>query len=475
MSTALETCRAALIDREAWLVGGALRDRLLGRPVLDVDLAVAGDVAAAAQAVRAASGRGAAAFALSDAHGGWRVVSADRAWHADLVPLAGGGLEADLRARDVTLNAMAVRLGDADPSAPAWPLVDPLGGEADLERGVLRACSPTAMTADPLRVVRLARLSCELGLAVEDATRAQARAAAPGLDGVAGERIFAELVRVLRSPDPVGGLELLAALDAERFVLPELTALRGVEQNRYHHADVHGHTLEVLEAAVRLSGAPGEVLGDDALDEPVRALLDEPLGDGLTRGDGLRLGCLLHDAAKPATQIRGDDGAVAGFPGHDRLGADVARSALERLRASEKVRAHVAALAREHLQLGWLVKHAPLDRGRRFDLFTRTEPVEVDVCLLSVCDRLATRGRKGDEATAAHLALARDVLPAAFAWRAGEGSPPPLIRGDDLARAVGREPGPWLADALREVARARYVGDVGTAQDAVALVGRSVR
>src|SRR5207249_2822983 len=186
------------------------------------------------------------------------------------------------------------------------------------------------------------------------------------------------------------GLELLSEVGATAAVLPELEALRGVEQSRYHHSDVYGHTLEVLAqtvalaGAVRAEGAPGQWPPPEQRAE-VAAVLAEPLADELTRGEALRWGALLHDVAKPLTRmIRPADGRVT-FIGHDSLGARVAREMLARLRTSERLRAHVAALVRHHLVLGFLV-HEPRPLARRavFAYLRQCSPVEVDVTLLSV-------------------------------------------------------------------------------------------
>jgi tRNA nucleotidyltransferase/poly(A) polymerase len=454
----IDAVREALGGERAWIVGGAVRDRLLGRrgAAEDVDVALDGDARGAAR--RIARAAGGAAFELSDAFGGWRVVGPGQAWQVDITPLMGGTLEADLAARDLTVNAMAEPLSGGD-------LVDPHGGRADLAARRLRMVSPAAFAADPLRVLRIARLGCELGFAAERETVTAAREHAPGLARVSPERVFAELKRIVVCDAAPAALALMDDLGATAVVLPELDALRGVEQNRYHHRDVHGHTVEVLEAAIALERDPAAALGA-ALADPVRGLLAEPLADGLTRGGGLRLGALLHDAAKPATRVELPGGRV-GFPRHDVDGAAMARAALERLRASERLRAHVAALTRHHLRLGFLVHEAPLDRRTLYRYLRDTAPVAADVTLLSVADRLATRGRNADEAIARHLELARAVLPEALADRSGP-APAPLVRGDALARALGIALGPRIGDLLDAIAEARFAGEVRTAEEAVA-------
>jgi poly(A) polymerase len=455
----IEVVREALGDARAWVVGGAVRDRLLGRRGADedVDVVLDGDAREAARRIaRAARG---AAFELSDVFGGWRVVGPGQAWQVDVQPLQGDSLEADLAVRDLTVNAMAEPLRGGD-------LVDPHRGRADLAARRLRMVSPAAFAADPLRTMRLARLAIDLGFTVEPDTAAAAHEHAAGLERVAPERTFAELKRIVVSDAALAGLALMDELALTPVVLPELDALHGVEQNPYHHLDVHGHTLEVLEQAIELERDPGAILGDD-LAEPVRALLSEPLADGLTRAGGLRFAALLHDAAKPATRIELPDGRI-GFPGHDVDGAAMARATLARLRASERLRAHVADLTRHHLRLGFLVHQMPLDRRAVYRYLRDTAPVAADVTLLSVADRLATRGRKADEAIARHVELSRRMLTAAFEERA-EVPPAPLLRGDQLARELGIAPGPRLGELLEAIAEARYAGEIATPEAAVAL------
>jgi putative nucleotidyltransferase with HDIG domain len=460
VSDPVATTRAALAGLDAWFVGGSVRDRLLERPTADLDLVVDGDVGAAARRLaRAVRGP---AFELSDEFGGWRVMAGDRAWHADLSPLRGGSLAADLALRDFTVNAIAEPLEGGE-------LVDPHGGAADVAARQLRAVGRHTFVDDPLRVVRLVRLAAELELDPQPATCDLARAAAPRVAAVAQERVFAELKRILAVSDVTGSLRRMDALGLTAAILPELAAMQGVQQNRYHHADVHGHTIEVLEQTLALQADPGAVFGEE-LAPAVRALLAEPLADEVDRGLALRLGALLHDAAKPATLAHRDDGTPT-FLGHDREGAQLARDVLTRLRASERLKAHVSALVRHHLRLGFLVHERPLSRRALYRYLKTCEPVEVDVTLLSVADRLATRGRKAGEAIAKHLELAREVLPEALAWRAA-GRRDPLVRGDVLARALGLEAGPELGRLLAAIDEARFAGEVSTPDEAIALAER---
>ncbi len=455
----LDLARAALAGREAWLVGGSVRDRLLERPQPDpdVDLVVAGDPESAAAAIRAAARRGTAAFPLSEEFGAWRVTGPDGGWQIDLSPLQGGSLEADLRQRDLTVNALAQPLAGG-------PTIDPTGGLEDLGARRLRMVAAAAFDADPLRVLRVARLAVELDFEVESATLDAARERAQRLDAVSAERVFAELRGVVAARDALSGLDLLDQLGATAVVLPELEALRGIDQTVYHHLDVYGHTREVLREAIALERDPAAVVGAGVAPS-VTALLSEPLADGLSRGGALRWGALLHDIAKPLTQTDLGDGRV-GFPHHDREGAAMSRAILGRLRASDRLCAHVAALARNHLRLGFLVHERPLGRRQVHRYLIACDPVAPDVTLLGIADRLATRGKGHEQAIERHLEVALPMLGDALAWHAA-GPPAPLVRGDELARALEIEPGPQLGELLAAIAEAQYAGEVTTAEQAI--------
>ncbi|HEX2234599.1 MAG TPA: HDIG domain-containing protein, partial [Thermoleophilaceae bacterium] len=450
----------ALAGERAWLVGGSVRDELLGRPVVDVDLAVAGDPERAARAL-ASELRG-PVFRLSEAFGAWRVIDRKAGRTYDFAPLQGDSIESDLAKRDFTVNAMARELhGDGE-------LIDPHGGRGDLDSRVLRVVGPRAYEEDPLRPLRLARLAAELGFAPEAETERLTREAAPRVTAAAPERTFAELRRLVIADGAVDGLRLSDRLGLLGAVLPELGALHGVEQSQYHHLDVFEHTVAVLERQIELEGRLDEVFGDSA--PPLRELLGEPLADELTRGQGLRFGALLHDVGKPATRGMRPDGRIT-FIGHDSLGEEMVRSLCRRLRTSERFSRFVEGLTRHHLVLGFLVRHAPLDRRVVYHYLKRTAPVEVEVTLLSCADRMATRGKNAERAIAAHLELARELMGEALAWRAS--GPPRLpLRGDELAEGLAIEPGPELGRLLAQLEEAAFAGEVGSRDEALELARR---
>jgi poly(A) polymerase len=453
---------------DAWIVGGAVRDELLGRPVRDVDVAVAGDPARAARAL--ATDLKGPVFRLSEAFGAWRVIDRRNRRVYDFAPLQGDSIEADLRRRDFTINAMArpVELAALGDELGGPDLIDPLGGRADVEAATLRVLGPEAYASDPLRALRLARFAAELGFAPDSETEQLTKTAAARVADAAGERVFGELRRLVIAPGALAGLELADRLGVLEAVLPELTALHGVDQSDYHHLDVYDHTLEVLARQIEVEGRLDELFGADA--QRLRHVLGERLGDELTRGEGLRFAALVHDIGKPVTRDVRGDGRVT-FMGHDAVGRQMVHDLCRRLRTSERFARFLGDLTRHHLVLGFLVHERPLDRAQVYRYLRRTSPVEVEVTVLSCADRLATRGRRADEATVVHLELARELMTAALDWH--EHGPPPVpLRGDELAAELGIEPGPELGRLLAELEQAAYAGEVETREQAIALARR---
>lgn len=456
-----EVRRALGAAEGVWVVGGAVRDAALGQHVEDLDLAVAGDPEPIARAIGRELGEH--AFELSAEFGTWRVAGAGGQGQVDVTSMRGAGIEEDLAHRDFTIGAVAVPLGGGE-------AVDPFAGLDDLEARLLRAVADTGFAADPLRLLRAARLAAELDLAIEPRTVVLAETAAARAAEPAGERQLAELKLLVGGGDPLRGLALLEELGLTAVVLPELEALRGVEQGPNHHLDVYDHTIAVLEHTLEVERDLPRFAGECAGE--VGALLAEPLADEMSRGTALRFGALFHDIGKPAT--RGERDGYVTFIGHDSTGAEVVDGICRRLRASRRLAQHLRGLTFHHLRLGFMVHEAPLPPRRVHDYLRATEPVTVDVTLLTVADRLSARGGgpfATEEIVEGHLALAGQMIAAALDWRR-DGPPQPLLRGDELAAELGIAAGPELGDLLAELEAAQYAGEISTRAEAVEFARR---
>jgi tRNA nucleotidyltransferase/poly(A) polymerase len=474
-------------DVEALLVGGAVRDGLLGRPLHDLDFVVAGDVAPLAAAVSRAL-RG--ALVLMDPERDiFRVVARynGQRFGIDFARRQGDSWDADLHARDFTVNAIAV---DA-----AGRYLDPLGGRDDLAAGRLRAASEGAFRADPLRTLRAVRLVAELGLVIEPETLAWIRRDAPLLPPVAAERIRDEFVRVLGAPGAARHLSTLDDLGLLAQVLPEVKTTQGVGQSPPHQWGVWAHTRRVVEAVERVLGwveenggmrrdvweleSPGWVWGDlDRELGPLRAglaaHLSRVVSDTRDRRFILKLSALLHDVGKPLTRSVGDDGRVH-FYQHESVGADLAVQRCQALRFSGDEIALVRTIVLHHLRPGHLAGAKKLTRRAVYRYFKATGEAGVEVGLLSLADMLATWG---PALPSRHWLRRLDVVGAllsAFFDQSEVVAPPPLINGRDLMATLELVPGPEVGRLLEAVREAQAAGEVKTREAALALAAKLKR
>jgi putative nucleotidyltransferase with HDIG domain len=456
-SAGLPDALAGIDAGPGWhLVGGAVRDLLTGRPVVDADIVVPADPEAAARGI--ARRLGGTPFPLSERHGAWRVVAPGRSVD---VTASRGTIEEDLAERDFTINAIALPLDGGEP-------VDPTGGRADLDARLVRAVSGRVFRDDPLRLLRLPRIAHELGFAIEPATLESARADAALAGRPSGERIYAELRRMLGSADPAAALRLVDDVGALEPVLPEVAGLRGVGQSTHHHLDVLDHTLHVVDCAADLGDHPEHYLPDHA--GAVRDALAVRIGDEMDARVGLRLGALFHDVCKPQTRAVDIESGRVSFMGHDREGALAAVAVLDRWHAANTVREYVRVLVAEHLRLGFMIRHRPLDRRAAHRYVRATAPYPIASIALSLADRLATRGRSSRQAhLRRHAETAEELI--GLVLDLERGHRPPLLRGDEIAELTGAS-GAAIGALVEALAEEQAAGAVTTREEAIAFVCR---
>lgn len=415
-----------------YLVGGALRDALLGRRSKDVDLVIPGDARAAS--ARWAEISGGSPVTLDAERGIFRVVEKEGDW-LDFCAMAGQNLEEDLRGRDFTVNAIAWSASEG------W--FDPLEGRRDLREGRLRACSEAIFDNDPLRMLRWPRLAAVTGLRPEPALRESTRARAPLLRRCSGERIREEFFALLAQSvaDWLPDLEELGLLFQ---VLPELRPCRGCTQNHYHHLDVLDHTFEVVRGLERLQAEQYAELGDPRLPE----LMAQTVTADRRRSTLLKMAALLHDVGKPETRWVQHDGRIR-FPGHAEKGVPTAERVSERLRLSNKERHFLVNLVRHHM-VPVLLPSQGADDLRVHRFLRDTEPYGLELLTMSRADVLATLGPAQSEYQLerhrlfAQLAVTQ-VLDEGDLYR-----PEVPLKGQELIR-LGLKPGPDIGRVLRKL------------------------
>ena len=462
---------AAARGVDAALVGGCLRDQLVGRAAVrrNVDIAVSRDAVALARAL--AEALGGTFVPLDDAQGTARVVTgagADRL-ELDLSDFRGPTLEEDLRRRDFTINAMAVRLPDwlARSTEPhGW--IDPLDGRKALAERRLTACFPETFRDDPLRILRAFRFAALLGFAFDAALAPLMRSAVDRLERVSGERIRDELLAIFEAPKAGWAVHELAALGALERIIPELAAGRGMAQGGYHHLDVLGHGLETVRQA-------DEILEDFAefsprFREPLRTYCGEELVAGRSRRSLIKLAGLLHDVGKPATRDVHPDGEIW-FLGHEHAGAQLASPIVERLRLSNREGQMVCQLVRHHLRPGFLSREPQLTR-RALYRFYKDLGDDGPACVLTWwSDRLATRGPSSNVAQIPQQRARTEEILEPYFFRAEEIiRPPRLLDGHRVMQEFRLTAGPKVGALLALVEEAQAEGRIRTVDEALSLL-----
>jgi len=459
---------------EAYIVGGFLRDALLGRDIRDVDLSIADDpLALGPELADAFDG---SYFPLAEERRMARVLLTQPNMYVDLLPLR-GDVESDLRERDFTIDAIAAPLDQA--AAGTAALIDPTGGRDDLRRRLVRVIGEEAFRADPLRPLRGARLAVELDFEVDPDTADLIRRHAPSLTQAAAERQRDELTRVLATPRAGQGLRLLDSLALLDRLLPELTESRGVEQPKEHHWDVFDHSLEVvarldiLLAEEEPRDRDGrrlwrELWGQIAWWDGGRAYFREEVLAERPRSAVLKLGGLLHDIAKPEAKTFDATGRMRFF-GHADVGAEKASRVLRRLHFSAREVALVQTMVKAHLRPIQMGQQGPPTGRALYRYFRDCGDAAIDTLFLSLADHLATVGpRVSISGWRHHVALVHYILTKRF-QEEEVASPVKLLGGDELMAELNLSPGPLVGRLLEAVREAQAAGEVSTREEALEL------
>jgi poly(A) polymerase len=427
----VRTLGAAFADAgyELAVVGGPVRDALLGRETHDLDFttnAMPDDILRIVTPVSTAQWDIGRAFGTIGARvqreqveiTTYRADSYDGVTRKPTVEF-GDAIESDLVRRDFTVNAMALQV-------PSVKLIDPTGGVEDLLAGILRTPVDPAVSFgdDPLRMLRAARFSAQLGFDVDEGTFDAITRLRETLTIVSPERIQSELVRLMQTDDPVRGIRVLVETGLMEEFLPEVSALRLEIDEHHHHKDVYEHSLTVLRQTIELEHArnPGEPA-------------DVPL----------RIAALLHDIGKPRTRKLEDGGTVT-FHHHDIVGARMAKKRLQALRFDTATTDAVATLIELHLRFFGYAEGAWTDAAvRRYvrdagDLLERLH-------ILTRADVTTRNKRKAGRLSAAYDDIESRI--AALREQEELDAIRPELDGNRIQEVLGIRPGREVGEAYR--------------------------
>ena len=452
---------------QLYLVGGFIRDVLLGRNSKDVDF-VARQALELAKSLASETGT---RLALIDRKFGTiRLIPPAGSnelsdfYKVDLSPLRGSSIATDLNQRDFTINALAVELSAWQPDG-TLDLLDPLGGLSHLRAGRLQLCSPRSLEDDPLRILRAYRLTATYDFTLEDHALDRIGEMRHGLNRVAVERIRDELVLILSTTNSAPILKALDDDNVLKLLLPECESMRNCRQNNYRHQDIWQHSLSALEVLESFLANPQELLGEYA-DEALPILAQRIAGER-TRETMLKLGVLLHDIGKPNCRTV-DENGVTHFYGHEVDGARLAGSLCARFCFSNKEINFVSQLVRQQMSVVHLFSLKRASRKALSRLFKLGPELFWPLLFLFASDYMAINGARSPKAEIGPLRhqINRwlDFYHKQLKPKEGE---PPLVRGHELMNRLNLSPGPTVGKLLHTLAELQWEGRINSREEAL--------
>jgi tRNA nucleotidyltransferase/poly(A) polymerase len=471
--------------QDIFLVGGAIRDILLGQDLHDLDFAMSGDPTSLAKKIARQLDVG--FFLLDDDRHTARVVYRREGmgvFPLDFVQFTGGDLLTDLQHRDFTINAIAVSLRNPN------KLIDPLGGIKDLAKGLLRTCSDHALIDDPIRILRGVRLSLQFNLHYAPGTSNLMTEASQYLPKSSPERQRDEFFKILEGPRPSEGMAFLSKFGVFDFLIPPLVAQAEVPASPPHTLPLFQHTLKVILFLDNLLACLcceedqfaekpwwlsrfSQVFGK--FSQRFTDYINEEITPGRSKKGLLMFGALLHDIGKPETMTVGVDGYLH-FYHHAKLGEELAWHSAKSLQLSNAESNWVKTVVAHHMDLLFLINTDDKpSRQQIFRYFKKTGEVGVAIAILSLADTLGTFNQNLTQEKWEQALLVSETM--LSAWWNGQDSviaPTLLLDGRDLQERFGLKPGKKIGTLLERLLEAQASGDVRTEDEAEIFIKTAI-
>jgi tRNA nucleotidyltransferase/poly(A) polymerase len=477
--------------QEIYLVGGAVRDLFLSRLSSDFDFALpSGGISLARKIANTLK----ADFVPLDYErdtGRVIVYENESRIFLDFATYRGKNLEEDLRARDFTINAIAYNLQDDT-------LIDPTEGVKDIESKIIRACSPTSFTDDPVRVLRGVRLAAAFDFSIDKQTREWMKQASPLLRSVSIERLRDEIFKILNSKRVSDSIKALDMLGVFEYLMPELLKMKGVEQSSPHVFEVWTHTLSVIDYLEKmlfnLFHAQAAVLGggDTALSEvkfknefaealqtqlgkfrqQIQDHFSESLNIDRTHRSLLFFAALYHDVCKPDTKTIDENGRIRFF-NHDVKGADVVAERARSFNLSNDEVERLSVIIKNHMRIHSFTSKLENEneyptRRAIYRFFRDAGKAGIDLILLALADMRGTRHKEMTLQTwNIYLEISRILLENYFEKPQETVSPPRLIDGNELMRELNLQPSRLLGELLEAIRENQAEGNIHTREEAI--------
>lgn len=444
-----------------YLVGGTVRDMLLDQRPKDLDLVCrnAGELAEKtalkknAALVRMGKKPGEACFRVID--------RADKDNFLDIAEMRGETICDDLNHRDFTINAIAIRIKEDSDSGD---IIDPLNGLQDIGNKLVRMTNETALSSDPLRILRAIRLADLLGFSITHETLKEMELRTGLLNTVPAERIMTELMLMLKRPKSSELFREMERLGILRVIMPETEGMKGCIQSEFQRMDVLEHSMFVMEKCDEVINNLSKYFGKwaDEVSKDIESINRAPL---------LKFAAVLHDVGKPKTRRVDQGTGRLTFQWHDREGARLVDLISKRLKMSNKERDFLVLMVSEHIRVLSVMKKDATD-SRKARWFRRMGDEAIPAIILSMADVMAVSYDESDEIYLKdYLSRAKDLIRDYFEKIKGRLGSRNLLSGDDLT-GLGIMPGPEMGNIISILRTAQDTGEIKSREDALETVKR---
>ena len=451
--------------QKVYIVGGFLRDSIMGKDTPDIDFVVFGDAMKFAETV-AIKLKG-SFINLSKKFGFFRVVikKENRIIRLDFAKSRGKTLSGDLNWRDFIINTLLARVGSPD------EIIDKFGAIKDLDRKVIREVNNSIFKYDPLRILRAIRFSSDLKFRLSNNLKKLIKKDRFLLKRVSGERIRDELFKILEYDDCTGYIKLMDKLKIMEVLFPGIVPMKRIKQSDNHHLDVWNHSIETVRL-INDSIAIIEKL-NKSLKDNIRKYVSEEITKGRGRTEVIKFAALFHDIAKPEVR-KIIDGKVR-FLRHESVGSKIIAKIGREFKLSKKEIKLLKILVLSHLRPGNLV-HGEKITKRAVSRFIADLGNDVfGTVIISLADRLAARGKVVDsKIIERHIEIIKIILDS-YQENLIISNLPKLISGHDLMDKFCLTPGPLIGKILNEVKKAQIAGKISTFSEAMRFAELLIR
>lgn len=457
---------------KTYLVGGYLRDLLIEKPSLDIDLVTEEESFPFAQDL-AVCLKG-SSFLMDEVYRISRIVLKEDAGRTIDISTYRDEITSDLKHRDFTIDSLALDLqkfiAEEEANFPD-DLMDAGRSWDDLANSIIRANSPLSFKEDPLRLLRALRLSGTLNFRLEKETLSAIERDSNLLKEAAPERISSELFYIFALPSSAAVLRLADNLGLLKAIIEEVEDLKGISQNGYHHLDVWNHTLLTVEMIESIVSQLHTYFGK--YQEEIIHHLQREVQENISRLSLLKFAALLHDLGKPKARFVDEEGRIRFF-GHPKLSEEMAGIICRRLRLSKKACRMAVSIIKAHMRPGFLVKSFTERAKYRFLMNLGEEAIEV--LLLSLADGFAAQGPlSSSQMLESHKKLVSELACESFQKRKKQVRKRKLLTGHDLIKDFGLKPGPKIGKLLSELEEAELMGKIKDKESALKLASDLLR